>query len=133
MFLGRDYANHNDYSAETSKRIDDEVERIMRKAHARATKVLSSRRKQMETMAAVLLDRETVEGEVVDALLDDKWDEYVAEHPSEAIGAADHSAAVRHGDVRKPLTDVAGEDDEASPASAEASAEAPTTGETSGE
>ncbi len=133
VFLGRDYANHNDYSAETSKRIDDEVERIMRKAHARATKVLSSRRKQMETMAAVLLDRETVEGEVVDALLDDKWDEYVAEHPSEAIGAADHSAAVRHGDVRKPLTDVAGEDDEASPASAEASAEAPTTGETSGE
>ena len=33
VFLGRDYANHNDYSAETSKRIDDEVERIMRKAH----------------------------------------------------------------------------------------------------
>ena len=74
-----------------------------------------------------------MEGEVVDALLDDKWDEYVVEHPSEAIGAADHSAAVRHGDVRKALTDVAGEDDEASPASAEASAEAPTTGETSGE
>ena len=30
VFLGRDYANHQDYSAETAKRIDDEVERIMR-------------------------------------------------------------------------------------------------------
>ena len=36
VFLGRDYANHQDYSAETAKRIDDEVERIMREAHERA-------------------------------------------------------------------------------------------------
>jgi len=81
VFLGRDWANHNDLSAETSKRIDDEVERIMRTAHKRSTEVLETRRGQMDTMAGVLLERETVEGEVVQALLEGTWDEYLAAHP----------------------------------------------------
>ena len=78
VFLGRDYANHQDYSAETAKRIDDEVERIMREGHGRARAVLDERRGQMDTMARVLLERETVEGEAVDALLEDRWDEYAS-------------------------------------------------------
>ncbi len=78
VFLGRDYAQHNDYSAETAKRIDDEVERIMREGHARAQEVLDSRREQMDTMAGVLLERETVEGDAVNALLDNRWEEYLA-------------------------------------------------------
>ncbi|WP_269801652.1 ATP-dependent zinc metalloprotease FtsH [Paratractidigestivibacter faecalis] len=83
VFLGRDYAQKNDYSAETAKRIDDEIERIMREAHDRAREVLSARGDQMRTMAEVLLDRETVEGPAVNALLDGTWDQYVAEHPEE--------------------------------------------------
>lgn len=83
VFLGRDYANHQDYSAETAKRIDDEVERIMREAHGRARSVLSGRKAQLDLMEQVLLERETVEGEAVQALLDDKWDEYLAAHPEE--------------------------------------------------
>ena len=88
VFLGRDYAQKNDYSAETAKRIDDEIERIMREAHDRARKVLSARAEQMRTMAKVLLERETVEGEAVDALLDGTWEEYLAAHPEEAGHAA---------------------------------------------
>ena len=83
VFLGRDYAQKNDYSAETAKRIDDEIERIMREAHDRAREVLGARRDQMDTMARVLLERETVEGPAVDSLLDGTWDQYVAEHPEE--------------------------------------------------
>ncbi len=78
VFLGRDYANHQDFSGETAKRIDDEVERIMRTGHERAREVLEARRDQMDTMARVLLERETVEGAAVEALLDGRWDEYVA-------------------------------------------------------
>jgi cell division protease FtsH len=85
VFLGRDFASHQDYSAETAKRIDDEVERIMREAHARAREVLEARRAQMDTMANVLLVRETVEGKAVEALLNDQWDEFVAAHPEEAV------------------------------------------------
>ena len=83
VFLGRDYAQKNDYSAETAKRIDDEIERIMREAHDRAREVLSARGDQMRTMAEVLLERETVEGPAVDALLNGTWDEYMAENPEE--------------------------------------------------
>ena len=82
VFLGRDYANHQDYSAETAKRIDDEVERIMREGHDRAREVLDGRREQMDTMARVLLERETVEGEAVTALLENRWEEYVSHESS---------------------------------------------------
>ena len=84
VFLGRDYADHQDYSAETAKRIDDEVERIMREAHGRARRVLEEYRDRMDVMAGVLLARETVEGDAVNALLDGTWDEYLAAHPAEA-------------------------------------------------
>ena len=75
VFLGRDYAQKNDFSAETAKRIDDEIERIMREAHDRAREVLGSRRGQMDLMAHVLLERETVEGKDVERLLNNEWDE----------------------------------------------------------
>ena len=84
VFLGRDYADHQDYSTETAKRIDDEVERIMREAHVRARRVLEEYRDRMVTMATVLLSRETVEGDAVNALLNGTWDEYLKEHPEEA-------------------------------------------------
>lgn len=77
VFLGRDYGNTQDYSEQTAKRIDDEVARIMKDAHDRAYDILSNRREQMDLMASVLLERETVEGEACEALLDNTWDEYL--------------------------------------------------------
>ena len=100
VFLGRDYADHQDYSAVTAKRIDDEVERIMREAHERARKVLEDRKDQMDTMAGVLLDHETVEGPAVEALLDGKWDEYVAIH--DEWKPKDNDAAEPAADVEAP-------------------------------
>ena len=82
VFLGRDYADKQDYSSETAKRIDDEVERIMREAHERATQILNGCRDQMDTMARVLLERETVEGDAMMALLNNTWDECQKEHDS---------------------------------------------------
>ncbi len=55
--------------------------------------MLEARADQMRTMASVLLDRETVEGDAVNALLDDKWDAYLAAHPEEdKTNAADAQA-----------------------------------------
>ena len=120
VFLGRDYADHQDYSAETAKRIDDEVERIMREAHDRARAVLETRRDQMDTMAEVLLSRETVEGEAVKALLDNEWDKYLEAHPEETAGkqavpgevdeaAAAEAAAAAHAAVAAEAGDAAGD------------------------
>ena len=77
VFLGRDYGNTQDYSEETARRIDDEVARIMREAHDRAYEVLVTHPEQMNLMASVLLERETVDGDACQALLDNRWDEYL--------------------------------------------------------
>lgn len=77
VFLGRDYGNTQDYSEETAKRIDVEVARIMKEAHDRAYKILVDHHDQMDLMASVLLERETVEGEACDALLDNTWNDYL--------------------------------------------------------
>ena len=136
VFLGRDYADHQDYSAETAKRIDDEVERIMREAHSRAREVLEARRDQMDTMAKVLLERETVEGDIVNALLDDEWGSYVAEHPEVAEPKREAPAA-KPGELDE---DVAAEAAEAARAAVAAEAadgaddaDAPGSGDTTNE
>ena len=77
VFLGRDYGNTQDYSDATARRIDDEVARIMKEAHDRAVEILSSRRDQMDLMAQVLLERETVDGEECEALLENDWAAYL--------------------------------------------------------
>lgn len=84
VFLGRDYGATPDYSDETARRIDEEVAKIMRKAHDRAKAVLSERKKQIELMVTVLLERETVDSEALAALLDNQWSEYL-EHEDEIL------------------------------------------------
>ena len=96
VFLGRDYADHQDYSEETARRIDTEVQRIMREAHERAERILGERREQLDLMAKVLLERETVEGDAVDALLDNKWDEYLAGKEQEGSSAEATSSSTTH-------------------------------------
>ncbi len=77
VFLGRDYGSTPDYSEQTASVIDSEVTRIMTDAHDTAYKILTENRQQLDLMASVLLERETVEGEAVDALLNNKWQEYL--------------------------------------------------------
>lgn len=84
VFLGRDYADHQDFSGQTAQRIDEEVARIMAEQHQRAQEILTQHKDRMDTMAQVLLVRETVEGDAVEALLDGKWDQYLQDHPEEA-------------------------------------------------
>ena len=92
VFLGRDYGNTQDYSDETARAIDMEVSKIMKEAHDRAYEILSSRRDQMDLMAAVLLERETVEGEACEALLENRWDEYL-EREDDIIAAKEREEA----------------------------------------
>lgn len=88
VFLGRDYGNTQDYSDDTARRIDDEVARIMKEAHDRAAEILSAHRDQMDLMASVLLERETVDGAACEALLDNRWAEYLAEEQAKEAAEA---------------------------------------------
>jgi cell division protease FtsH len=71
VFLGEDLMHTRDYSDETSRVIDEEVERILREAEDRAREVLKEHRPGLEAVAAALLTSETIDGETVGKLVTD--------------------------------------------------------------
>jgi cell division protease FtsH len=71
VFLGEDLMHTRDYSDETSRVIDEEVERILRDQETRATAELQKHRKGLDQVAAALLERETIDGDEVRKLVDD--------------------------------------------------------------
>jgi cell division protease FtsH len=79
VFLGRDFSANADYSPEIAFEIDKEVRRLVDDAFTTAQAILEERRSQLDLMADVLIERETVDREELQALLDDRWDEYLAE------------------------------------------------------
>ena len=71
VFLGEDLMHTRDYSENTSKIIDDEVERILRVEEARALDVLSKHRGGLNAIARALLDNEIIDGAEVARLVDE--------------------------------------------------------------
>ena len=69
-FLGREYAQEPDYSEEVARQIDEEVRRIIEDAHQRAKDLLAERREQLDAIATILIQRETLERVEFEALLD---------------------------------------------------------------
>ncbi len=86
VFLGEDLMHSRDYSEDTSRVIDEEVERILREQEDRAAKYLARHKTGLDAVAAALLERETIDGAEVARLID------------EANGAPVHPS----GDKRKP-------------------------------
>jgi cell division protease FtsH len=71
VFLGRDFAQrHQDYSEQTAISIDDEISRIVAEQHEVARKVLLDHRAQLDALAHALLERETLDSEEIQAVID---------------------------------------------------------------
>ncbi len=62
IFLGREIAQHRDYSEETSIRIDSEVRKIVTEQYERARKIVEENRDTMVRLAEALLEHETLDG-----------------------------------------------------------------------
>jgi cell division protease FtsH len=62
IFLGREIAQHRDYSEETSIRIDSEVRKIVTEQYERARKILEENRDTMIRLAENLLEHESLDG-----------------------------------------------------------------------
>ena len=65
IFLGREIAQHQDYSEETAQRIDEEVKRIVTDNYARAEALITQHKQQILDMAEALLQRESLDGDQV--------------------------------------------------------------------
>jgi len=74
IFLGREIAQHRDYSESTAVRIDDEVKRIVLKANQNVHQLLSENIAVLKSIAQALLEKETLCLEDIQTImgLDDK-------------------------------------------------------------
>jgi cell division protease FtsH len=72
IFLGREIAQHRDYSEDTAIQIDKEVKRIVNQGYERAKKLLSSNRGTLERIAQALLVREVIDANEVKLLMEGK-------------------------------------------------------------
>ena len=70
VFLGEDLIQTRDYSDETARLIDSETEEILEHQAARARECLCANRASLDAIAAALVERETLSGEEVAALVD---------------------------------------------------------------
>ena len=95
VFLGRDFGATPDYSQEIAFEIDKEVRTLLDGAFARAKEILERHRSELDEMAGALIDRETLDKDEVQALLEGRWGDYLAKE-----AAAD--AAVEASGEQKP-------------------------------
>ncbi len=62
IFLGRDFAQHQEYSEETASTIDREIKRIVTENYDRARSILEEKKKALLQIAEELLTREVLTG-----------------------------------------------------------------------
>jgi len=70
IFLGREIAQHRDYSEATAIRIDTEVSNLVTEAYDRAKKIIAENSEALVRIAKALLEREAIDGTQVLALIE---------------------------------------------------------------
>lgn len=63
VFMGRDFGHQRDYSEQVAFEIDEEMKRIVDAKYEEAKELLSSNRDMLEAIAKELLDKETIDAE----------------------------------------------------------------------
>jgi cell division protease FtsH len=62
IFLGREIAQHRDFSEDTAIKIDQEVKKIIQDQYERAKQIIEDNRDTMVRLSETLLERETLDG-----------------------------------------------------------------------
>ena len=84
IFLGREFAQHKDYSEATAVLIDQEIRELVTHAYARAKKILQDNMNILHDLADALLERETLVEAEIDAI--------IAEHAPQSTEAKQQDA-----------------------------------------
>jgi cell division protease FtsH len=69
LFLEGNFSMTREYSEETAREIDTEVEKIITETYERVKRLLDQRRDKLELLAKTLLEKEVIEGEELRELL----------------------------------------------------------------
>lgn len=71
IFLGREIAQHRDYSELTAQKIDAEVKKIVDGSYSKAHQLIEDNMDILHNMATALLERETLNSEDIDEIIGD--------------------------------------------------------------
>jgi cell division protease FtsH len=72
IFLGREIAQHRDYSEATAIKIDDEVRRLVGQGYNTAKGILAENRETLVRIALALLEREVIDANEIKLLIEGK-------------------------------------------------------------
>ncbi len=72
IFLGRDFSRQPDYSEDTARKIDSEVNRIVAASYNRGKRIITDHRVALEAIANVLLEKESLDGEEIYSIIQEK-------------------------------------------------------------
>jgi len=107
IFLGREFAQRANYSDETALKIDDEVRRLVRQGHERASEILTRHRAVLDRISSDLLDRESLEGREIYQIIEEMTGERLQPvEPPKPGGSGESTAAPKTGEPESPQSDV---------------------------
>jgi cell division protease FtsH len=87
IFLGREIAQHRDYSELTAQAIDAEVKRLVMENYGRSQDLLQRHIDKLYLLAEALLDREVLDGPEIDAIVNNgSFAKQAASAPAEESG-----------------------------------------------
>ena len=69
IFLGREIAQHRDYSEETARKIDLEVKKLILESYEKAKNILAENLEVLHRLAQSLLEKESLDGDTIDRLI----------------------------------------------------------------
>ena len=72
IFLGREIAQHRDYSEDTAIKIDQEVRKLVNNGYSTAKQILGDNRDTLEKVAKALIEREVLDANEIKMLVDGK-------------------------------------------------------------
>jgi len=90
IFLGREFAQHKDYSEDTAVLIDHEIRNLVTEAYETAKNILTEHMDSLHALAEALLERETLVEKEIDAIIAG----HVAKSPEtkeEGVGSDKHT------------------------------------------
>jgi cell division protease FtsH len=72
IFLGREIAQHRDYSEETAQKIDEEVNSVISGNYQKTHKLIKDNLDTLSKLAKALLEKETLDGREIEKIIGNK-------------------------------------------------------------
>ena len=112
VFLGDDIVSTREYSDDTARIIDEEVEKILRKQEARCRETLTTHRKALDFVAKALLEYETIAGDEILRLVEASKN---GSDPAEILASIANASKAKAADAPEDSSSVSSDDSDAAP------------------